>query len=191
MKIAITGHTNGIGKSFAEYLYDRGHEIIGLSKRHGNNIRNIPKIVQQIVDCDMFINNAQAGYAQTELFQHVAEHWKDDKNKMIWNISTVMASDYKMPNIESLSDRQLAEYRTQKRALEDAIKTARSQNARCRIVLIRPGAVATQPYNHAGVDSADVDAWTGTICNFYISCREHCLYPDEISLSFKRDAPEL
>jgi NAD(P)-dependent dehydrogenase (short-subunit alcohol dehydrogenase family) len=191
MKIAITGHSNGIGKSFAGYLLNRGHDIVGLSKRDGNNIRNIPSMVEKIVPCDMFINNAQAGYAQTELFQHVVEQWKNDKNKMIWNISTVMASDYKMPTITGMIDRQLAEYRTQKRALEDAIKTARSQGTRCRIILIRPGAVATQTYNQAGVDSADVDAWTSTICNFYTTCREHCLYPDEISLSFKQDAPKL
>jgi NAD(P)-dependent dehydrogenase (short-subunit alcohol dehydrogenase family) len=191
MKIAITGHTNGIGKAFAEYLYNRGHEIIGLSKRQGNNIRNIPKIIEKIVNCDMFINNAQAGFAQTELFLSVAESWVNDSSKMIWNISTIMASDYRMPEITGMTDRQTAEYRTQKRALEDAIKTVRSQGARCRIVLIRPGAVATQPYNQAGVDSADVDAWTSTICNFYTTCREHCLYPDEISLSFKQDAPKL
>lgn len=191
MKIAITGHTSGIGKAFSEFLYDRGHEIIGLSKRHGDNIRNIPKIVEKIVDCDMFINNAQAGYAQTELFQHVAERWKDDRNKMIWNISTIMASDYTMPEISGLSDKQLAEYRVQKRALEDAIKTAQSQGVKARIVLIRPGAVATQPYNTAGEDAADVTAWTETVCKFYENCRQHQLFPDEISLSFRKQAPEI
>lgn len=191
MRIAITGHSNGIGKSFAQYLSSRGHEIVGLSKRHGDNIRNIPKIVDKILTCDMFINNAQAGYAQTELFQHVAYQWKNDSDKMIWNISTVMASDYKMPDIPGMEDKSLAEYRSQKRALEDAIKTAKSQSVSCRIILIRPGAVATQPYNLAGENSADVDDWTQTVCDFYIACREKNLFPDEISLSFKRTAQEI
>lgn len=42
MKIAITGHTAGIGQALAK-AYE-GHEIIGLSKRDGNNIRNVAKI---------------------------------------------------------------------------------------------------------------------------------------------------
>ena len=191
MKIAITGHSNGIGKSFAEHLYDRGHEIIGLSKRHGNNIRNIPKIAEKIVPCDLWINNAQSGYAQTELLQHMVEQWNDDRNKMIWNISTIMAVDYNMPNISGLSAKQLAEYRTQKRALEEAIKTAKSQRTSCRLITIRPGAVATQTYNTAGEDSADVDAWVKTVCDFYIACRQNNLFPDEISLSFRKQAPEI
>ena len=191
MKIAITRHSAGIGQAFAEYLSKRGHEIIGLSRRGGHNIRNIPKIVDQILPCDMFINNAQAGYAQTELFQNVVEHWANDRSKMIWNISTIMAAEYNMPEVPALSDRQLAEYRVQKRALEDSIKTTRGQGIRTRIVLIRPGCVATQPYNIAGKDSADVVAWVESVCKFYEQCRHNQLFPDEISLSFKAEAPEI
>ena len=61
MKIAITGHTAGIGKALTNQYVNQGHEIVGLSKREGNNIRNIPKICDQIEPCDMFINNAQSG----------------------------------------------------------------------------------------------------------------------------------
>jgi len=39
MKIAITGHKKGIGKAFAEQLSARGHEIIGISRSDGENIR--------------------------------------------------------------------------------------------------------------------------------------------------------
>ena len=41
MKIAITGHKHGIGKAFAQQLADRGHEIIGISRSDGENIRRI------------------------------------------------------------------------------------------------------------------------------------------------------
>jgi short-subunit dehydrogenase len=37
MKIAITGHTAGIGKEFAEQLSQRGHSIVGISRREGEN----------------------------------------------------------------------------------------------------------------------------------------------------------
>lgn len=184
MKVAITGHTNGIGKSFCNYFTERGHDIVGLSTRDGNNIRNIPKIVEQIVDCDMWINNAQSGYAQTELFLKLADAWATQDNKMIWNISTVMAADYEMPNIAGMNQLQLAEYRCQKRALEDATKTVK-EHSRVRVFTIRPGAVATQPGQEPNVHGADVDAWTKTVCDFYIACRENNLFPEELSLSFK------
>jgi len=188
MKIAITGHSSGIGKSFASYLSNRGHEIVGLSSRNGHNIRNIHKIAEHILPCDMWINNAQAGFAQTELFYHVFEKWHNDSNKIVWIISTIMASEYRMPDVTGLSKRQLSEYRTQKRALEDAAKTVRQQGSLCRICLIRPGAVATQSYNIAGENASDVDIWVKTVCDFYIQCRENNLFPEELSLSFKKEA---
>ena len=76
MKIAITGHTAGIGQALAKKYQSAGHEIVGLSQREGNNIRVIPKICDQIESCDMFINNAQAGYAQTELLFEMAKRWQ-------------------------------------------------------------------------------------------------------------------
>jgi len=35
MKIAITDHTNWIGKALAELLVNRGHTIVGISRRQG------------------------------------------------------------------------------------------------------------------------------------------------------------
>lgn len=191
MNIAITGHTNGIGKSFADYLQSRNHIIVGISKREGNNIRNISATVDKILNCDMWINNAQSGFAQSELLMSVASHWYNDRSKMIWNISTIMASDYHLPEISGLSKVQTVEYRVQKRSLEDAIKTLEASDFKPRMITIRPGAVATQPYNTAGEDSADVDAWTKTVCDFYIQCRKNQLFPKEINLGFKQMAPEL
>lgn len=187
MKIAITGHTAGIGRSFCEHLSARGHEIVGLSKREGHNIRNVPKIVEKIVLCDMWINNAQSGYAQTELLYKVVEHWGNDKSKMIWNISTMLTQQSVIPCIEGVSTNALTEYQNQKRALEDAFRQLKNKSV--RMCLIRPGAVATQAYNRAGVDSADVDRWVSMICDFYVQAREHDLWPEEISLGFRREAP--
>lgn len=190
MKIAITGHTAGIGQAFASYLKNRGHEIVGLSKRDGNNIRNLPKIAQQILDCDMFINNAQAGFAQTELFLTVAEQWADSKHKMIWNISTAMTQDPVLPEVPGLNTKSLIEYRTQKRSLEEATQSMR-EHCRCRIITVRPGNVATESYKKPGIDSAEVNKWVETVCDFYVTCRKNNLYPSELTLGFKQDAPEI
>ncbi len=186
MKIAITGHTAGIGKSFAEYLSRRGHEIIGLSKRHGNNIRNISKTVEKIVGCDMWINNAQSGYAQAELLYKVVDAWQDDRSKMIWNISTMMTQQATVPVIAGLSVTDLMEYKNQKRALEDAHHALKHLGP--RLCLIRPGAVATQPYKQANIDAADVDDWIETVCKFYIDSVAKNLWMEEISLGFQKNS---
>ena len=47
MRVAITGHSEGIGKSFSEILTERGHEVVGLSRRNGHNIRSLHKIIGQ------------------------------------------------------------------------------------------------------------------------------------------------
>jgi hypothetical protein len=188
MKIAITGHTAGIGQSFSRYLSNRGHEILGLSKRDGYNIRVIPRIVDQILPCDMWINNAQSGYAQTELLYKVAEAWTGNRSKMIWNISTITTRDINVPDIPGQSWTGMAEYKNQKRALEDAFLQLKG---RCTMCLIRPGAVATQPYNQSGVNAADVDDWVKTVCDLYISSRELNLWPEELSLGFNLTAPLL
>ena len=83
MKIAITGHTAGIGQALAKLYGQQGHQIVGLSRREGNNIRNIPKIADQIESCDMFVNNAQAGYAQTELLFEMAQRWQGTKKHIV------------------------------------------------------------------------------------------------------------
>lgn len=186
MKIAITGHSAGIGKCFAEYLQERGHEIVGISRRDGYNIRIIPKIVQKVIPCDMFINNAQAGFAQTELLYKMAQAWQGDRTKIIWNISTMMTRSSGIPDIPGQSWTGLAEYKNQKRALEDAFYQLKNQ---CPMCLIRPGAVATQHYNQAGTNAADANAWVKTVCDFYIAARSCDLWPEEISLGFRLEAP--
>jgi NAD(P)-dependent dehydrogenase (short-subunit alcohol dehydrogenase family) len=92
MKIAITGHTAGIGQALAKFYSQQGHDIVGLSRREGNNIRNIPKIADQIEPCDVFVNNAQAGYAQTELLFEMAQRWTGTKKRIVV-ISTMMTQD--------------------------------------------------------------------------------------------------
>lgn len=186
MKIAITGHTAGIGAAFAQCL--SSHEIVGISKRDGNNIRNVPKIADMILSCDMWINNAQSGYAQTELLYKVWEAWQGQKHKMIWIISTMMTTMPGIPEIPGLSTVATAEYKNQKRALEDAFYQLKNQPGSPRMILIRPGIVATQPNNKSG---ADPDAWAGAICDFYRQCIEKNLWIEEISLGYREQSPTI
>jgi nucleoside-diphosphate-sugar epimerase len=137
MKIAITGHSAGIGQALADKFKEHGHEIIGLSRRNGYNIRSIPKIAEIIESSDMFINNAQVGFAQTELLFEVWRKWRSQK-KYIVNISTQMTDLMLAPKEE------WDEYLIQKKSLETASQLLEKREQWPRLLLVRPGTVATQ-----------------------------------------------
>lgn len=183
MKIAITGHTAGIGQAFANILQSRGHEIVGLSKRHGDNIRNTPKVVEKIVPCDMFINNAQAGYAQTELLYAVWQAWQDQPGKHIWCIGTMMTQAPVDQAVPGQSDLDMSQYRNQKIALDDAIAQLRNKKHMPVITMIRPGAVATQPGQTPEWPYCDVAAWANTVISTMILANEQGLRYNELALS--------
>ena len=186
--VAITGHTAGIGKAFAERLEADGHTIVGLSKREGNNIRVIPKIVEKIVPCDMWINNAQAGYAQTELLFKVCERWKDQGPKLIWSIGTVMSRSQPFPEVDGLGNFELAEYRNQKRALIDAIDTVRPLARNVKHCLVHPGAVSTQTDRPYG---ADTSGWVNFVVDTWNQARKYDLFLPEIAVSYYTEATVL
>jgi putative NADH-flavin reductase len=182
MKIAITGHTAGIGQSFANILQNRGHEIVGLSKRHGDNIRNTPKIVEKIIACDLFINNAQAGYAQTELLYAVWQAWQDQPGKHIWCIGTMMTQIPVELDVPGYSDIDMSQYRNQKIALDDAIAQLRNKKHMPVITMIRPGSIATQHEQTAKWPHCDVDTWTNTIISTMLLANEQGMRFNELAL---------
>ena len=176
MKIAITGHTAGIGKALAdEYVLD-GHEIVGLSKREGNNIRNTPKICDQITPCDVFVNNAQAGYSQTELLFEMADRWAGT-NKHIIVISTMMSQD----PVSVLPGLTMDQYRVQKIALEESVKQIRYRRVGVKITLVRPGNIATSPEKTVP-PAADVNNWARTFLDLLDMAKNNDLVIPDISL---------
>lgn len=151
MKIAITGHSAGIGAALA--LAYAEHEIVGLSRRNGYNIYNVPKVADAIEPCDMFINNAQSGYAQTELLFEMAKRWSGTGKRII-AISTMM-TQYPVSSIPGLD---MDHYRIQKLALEEAVRQIRNQHIGVRLTVVRPGYIATQP-GQTVPPAADVNNW--------------------------------
>jgi nucleoside-diphosphate-sugar epimerase len=144
MKIAITGHKQGIGKAFAEQLSARGHTIVGISRSDGENIRRVEHTASLIEPCELFINNAQSQYAQTELLYAVWKRWQDkDKQKYIWNISTIMIESPINGTPDGEDDITMSQYRNQKLALEEASRQLNFKNSNPEISTIRPGGVFT------------------------------------------------
>lgn len=90
MKVAITGHTQGLGKAFFEYF--QTHNVIGFSRSNGYDISNPfarSKILTQIQDADVFVNNAYNNYddSQLVLLTSVYNLWQGT-NKIIVNVSS-------------------------------------------------------------------------------------------------------
>ena len=67
MKIAITGHSKGIGKELYNIL-SLNHTCEGFSRSNGFYIEKQQYlIVKGIHKCDVFVNNAYKGYEQVNL----------------------------------------------------------------------------------------------------------------------------
>ena len=165
MKIAITGHTAGIGQAFTKILESRGHKIIGISRRTGENIRRVEHTANLIESCDMFINNAQTQYAQTELLYAVWQRWQGQE-KYIWNISTQMTEQPINGTPDGQNDLTMSQYRNQKLALEEASRQLKFKNRWPEISIIRPGGIATQE-TFDNTNKANVDLWAESIVDMF------------------------
>ena len=176
MKIAITGGTAGIGQALGNAYESRGHEVVRMSRRTGHNIRVIPKIADVIEPCDVFVNNAQIGYAQTELLFEIAQRWSGT-NKQIIVVSTMMTQD----PVSVLPGLDMTAYRVQKVALEEAVKQIRHQRLGVKITIVRPGNIATSS-DKTVPPAADVDNWAGVLVTTLEMAQANGLIIPDISL---------
>lgn len=91
-KYALTGHTDGIGKELFKKL---SPNCIGFSLSSGYDITkksDRQRIIDESNECDVFINNAHADFAQSELCLELWHSWKD-KNKTIINVGSKIAEE--------------------------------------------------------------------------------------------------
>lgn len=94
MKVAITGHSRGLGaalvSSFQTYYNDV--EIVGFSRSNGYDISD-PKVQDAIIiesqDCEIFVNNAYSGFAQADLLVKLLDVWKHIPDKWIINVGSL------------------------------------------------------------------------------------------------------
>jgi len=176
MKIAITGHTAGIGQALASQYSSHGHEIVGISRRDGYNIRNILKICDLIEPCDIFVNNAQAGFAQTELLFEMSKRWTRSQKHIIV-ISTMMTQD----PVSVLPGIGMTEYRVQKVTLEHAVQQLRHTRPGIRFTIVRPGNIATSE-DKTVPPAADVNNWAAVLIQTLNMAQSNNLVIPDISL---------
>jgi len=132
MKIAVTGHTTGLGKSFYQECINRGHTVKGFSRSNGYDLRDYSKVglmLDQVNDFDLFISNAKPDYAQTQILYRLV---RQGTCKQIVSIgSEVILSP------PSWTDTFLLEYVTQKTALAHAVQVL-SNITKCQLILLNP-----------------------------------------------------
>lgn len=90
MKVAITGHSKGIGAAISLELTSRGHEVFGFSRANGYDINDTQtqnNIIKDLDDCDVFINNAYSHNAQFNLLEKIITKWQDQK-KIVINVNS-------------------------------------------------------------------------------------------------------
>lgn len=75
MKVAITGHTTGIGKQLFDYFSRKNAEVVGMSRSNGYDLEtSVDQIIENAKDCDIFINNAYRDDKQLELLNGLYKH---------------------------------------------------------------------------------------------------------------------
>ena len=102
MKIAITGHTSGLGKTLFDVLSAK-HEVQGFSRSTGYDISSdIDKITLAIKDFDVLINNAYHEIGQLTLLQKMYKTVWRDQDKLIMHVGSFVAhKKTNRPDIES------------------------------------------------------------------------------------------
>jgi nucleoside-diphosphate-sugar epimerase len=122
MKVAITGHSKGIGKALADIFCNNGHTVLGFSRSNGFDISessNRASIIKDSQDVDIFINNAYHPTGQLELLKEIIEQWKHS-NKIIINIGS-KCTMYPTENPNPLIEQYQIEYKNAKQQQEDVI----------------------------------------------------------------------
>jgi hypothetical protein len=127
----------------------------------------------------MFINNAQAGYAQTELLFEMAQRWAGS-GKHIMVISTMMTQD----PVSVLPGLDMMAYRIQKTTLEQAVSQIRNSRPGIKITLIRPGNIATST-DKTVPPAADVNVWAGVLVSMLEMAQNNNLTISDISMGPK------
>lgn len=142
MKVAITGHTKGIGLALATMFSDRGDTVKGYSRSNGFDIskpEHQDKIIADASDCDVFINNAYHEFSQCDMLTKCFANWKYQQ-KTIININSRSKYGAGKSKFYAQTKKQLAavSYKLMFTELD----------RQCRIININPGYVDTDMASH-------------------------------------------
>lgn len=150
MKIAITGHTKGLGLELFLQATKLGFNTVGFSRSNNYNItiaEDRKRIIKNSEDCDIFINNAYDRYGQLDLLYEIYESWKIQK-KLIITIGSLASNAAEWRLKPCL-------YSTVKKSLDIATYQLINSHDRkgCKLMIFKPGYLGPGsdkiPYNYA------------------------------------------
>lgn len=132
-RIAITGHTQGIGLALYNYYQNQGKQVVGFSLDNGWDIsRDLTAIVKQTEDCDLFFNHAYCDNYQTELAEKWHEqHWHH--NHCIVNTSSEVS--LREPILDSQMP-WLAKYQKHKQNLNVMSNRINNSYSKCKSITL-------------------------------------------------------
>ena len=88
-KIAIIGHTRGIGRAIADLYNSKNYEVVGLSRSNGHDLTtDQEKILESIKDCGLVVLNAHADRGQLTLLTRIYGQFAFNKMKVAVITST-------------------------------------------------------------------------------------------------------
>ena len=150
MKVAITGHTNGIGLGLYNYFVERDHEVLGFSRSNGYTMPEAnDRILSQIIDCDLFVNNSEPVLSKLFFLRQLSQLWWD-KPKTIIIIGSVLS---KQPNtsefVYAQIEKKLLDYETRN------ITYNTKPDRKLVITAIHPNFVKTNLHSELGIPDAD------------------------------------
>jgi NAD(P)-dependent dehydrogenase (short-subunit alcohol dehydrogenase family) len=154
MKVAITGHTSGLGKE----LFHMFPGAIGFSRSTGYNIathEGRERILYDAFETDLFINNAYTPsnhFAQIELLWTVWNAWKGTDKTI------VCIGSYAGSLVDRDRPGQDGKYAVQKAALDQACRRLVRPGLSPRVINIKPGYLSTPNNNDKLVPKIDVKA---------------------------------
>ena len=154
-KVAITGHTKGLGLSLSQKLSNQ-YTVLGFSRSNGYDISNnedVRRIIDETLDCEIFVNNAYHFDQQT----NIAKLWEEahrDKEHFIINVST-LASDPMFDVATKLP--HLVPYAQEKHNLNQATFDICDRfGGKCKAMSVLLGIVETGFENPYGIDPTNL-----------------------------------
>ena len=165
MKVAVTGHTRGVGKAIYDYFQAEGHEVLGFSRSNGYDLTDDSRknaALTEILNCDIFVNNAfvsfkdpihHKSYLPVEMLFEVHKEWMNNKNKKIIVMGSLASS------MVGTIGYEYGGYQIHKYAIDRACWLLTQSSVYPYIHLLKPGRIDTDlARNRAGpkLDTSDI-----------------------------------
>ena len=88
-KIAVLGHSRGIGKAICDLYSKKKYDVVGMSKSNGFDlVHDQEKILEEMQDCSLVVLNAHSDRGQLTLLKKIYGRHSFDKMKVAVITST-------------------------------------------------------------------------------------------------------